>query len=69
MGGGEAHISEPSRGFGYAVERASGFHFARDTLHGTGAGAQVSGNRQHTLAGPQLALDSFLKLSRYPRPS
>ena len=52
MGGGEAHISEPSRGFGYAVERASGFHFARDTLHGTRADAALPSNRQHALAGP-----------------
>jgi hypothetical protein len=30
MGGGRGHTSEPSRGFGYAIERASGFHLPRD---------------------------------------
>ena len=49
-----------SRDHAYAVERAAyPTHFTRDALYGASAGAAFPGDRQHALAGPQMALDSF----------
>ena len=48
-----------SRGHACAYERAS--HLTRDTLNGTAADATFSSDLQHTLAGPQLILDSLFQ--------
>jgi hypothetical protein len=46
-----------SRCHACAYERAS--HLTRDTLNGTAADATLISDFQHTLAGPQLILDSL----------
>ena len=56
-----------SRGHACAAERAS--HLARDTLNGTAADATLSSDLQHTLAGPQLTLDSLFQGRVYPWPA
>ena len=56
-----------SRGHACRFERAS--HLARDTLNGTASNAALGGNLEHTLAGPQLILDSLFQDWVYPWPA
>src|SRR6516165_10790974 len=44
---------------GRGVERA--FHFLPDALDGAGANANLAGNFEDALPGPQLTLDSFFQ--------
>ena len=53
MGRAWGHITEPSCGLAYAVERATVLHFPRHALHRAAAHTYIPCNCQHTLAGPQ----------------
>src|SRR6516162_10155769 len=48
---------------GRGVERAK---FSRNTLHSAGADANLAGNFEDALPGPQLTLDSFFHGIAYP---
>jgi len=51
------------------VERAAHLsHFTRDALHRTRADTALPSNSQHTLAGPQMALDSSFSSNAKPFP-